>query len=1264
MGSGLGGGAMSESTDRSFDLFNDRIPLSGRCLIEASAGTGKTYNLSGLFVRLVAENKAGAADDPSRIVVVTYTRAATRELRERITRRLRRAYELLDEQRELSSIDDDFLEDLKNHYGQDLEARKHLKRAVEQIDELSVYTIHGFAHRLLLEFGPLANIDYTGEIITDPREFTSELIYDYWRRTVAAAEDDLVARALLECLQKESGTPEGFVSEYSGLLNDNAIEFKSDFEFEKFGKLVRRIQQQFETLRDELDSNVNDELENLFNRNDEDNLQLSKRTFKPGKWEARCAALDQIKQAEYAIEVDDDSWKKLRYLGIDSIREKINNAGSFDRLPLTESTQEWMRQLEEVMKLVDELNEHHGAVVQYVLGVLNGSYYDALQERDEYSYDDVLFMADRMVREHPEVRVEIREKYPISLIDEFQDTDPLQWSMFEQVHDEAADENTLLCLIGDPKQSIYRFRGADVNAYLQARESISRENRFKLDANWRSDEAFIEAMNTLWSNHENPFFAGEAGKIDYRSVTFPKQRGKTTPLLSYQPAMEWIVDEAEDARLNKQQSRERAAEIAARHIKRLLRRSWNADGGNGTSDSSVEPGDIAVLCSRNREAALMKQKLFDHGLNSVQLSRDNVFNSREARELQLILEAAAEPTNATALRTAMGTQMLDAADLLIRQSEDEESARKLQERWEEWLERVREWHGRWTEDGLTALLRHIMEGEECIRHVLKYHNGERRATNLRHLADLLQKIARERPGEMQYLLHEFRRRRREAEDRSTSEEEELRLESDRDLVNIVTIHRSKGLEYPVVYTPFMWDGINASGLSNRRPYVYHDPDKTLKKRIDIDGNQYEGSRYYYFREEMQDQLRMVYVALTRGEHHHVMIHVPYQNNYADNGDSAYAAIDYVLFGRERYEKALHKKFGDYVKVDETEWITYPELIEQVDKLSRTSPGRVIQLTKWSDESDEEESGAIEKGQGARLLRLRPFKAPDRLRQRWVIQSYSALRRGMEESNAAFEAYNVQMDEGDRVGEEEEVVEPTEESTLHTFPPGARTGLCWHRIYEEVRFNDPRTYDQEVERQLESHGFDAERWTPVLGEHVYTTLHKSLEQAGEVRLADLKEEQISKEMEFHFGYDQADVEEIFRIIRPGETPPESHQLNRGLMNGYIDLTFEYGEKIYLLDYKSNHLGKTIEDYQPRALEDSIREHYYDLQYHLYTVALHRYLRQRIGESYSYEAHFGGAFYLFLRGIRDDKGSSGVFFDRPERDVVLALDRYFKKERAYG
>jgi exodeoxyribonuclease V beta subunit len=401
------------------------------------------------------------------------------------------------------------------------------------------------------------------------------------------------------------------------------------------------------------------------------------------------------------------------------------------------------------------------------------------------------------------------------------------------------------------------------------------------------------------------------------------------------------------------------------------------------------------------------------------------------------------------------------------------------------------------------------------------------------------------------------------------------------------------------------------------------------------------------------------VALTRGEYHNVIIHVPLSTNYKDKGKSSYSPLDYILFGRDRFEQGLRKKYKDFVSAKQTNWITYDEVRSAVAGLKESMSDAQMTWQLWTQESNVVDRSAHDtKEAEKRKLKYRAFAQPDHLMPAWGIRSYSALGRGLQGGGEdELAAFDVKMDE---VGSENESAGVPSGNSMFSFPRGAQTGLCWHKMYEEFTFDDPDSYAPIIERELEAHGFDPQRWSKVLLKHVQTTMQTELDPVEGLQLGQLSPQAMLPEMEFHFQYTQANAREIMQFVRPHHAAFEDAPLPRGLMKGFIDLTFEYHGKIYLLDYKSNHLGNTFDDYQTETLAESIHEHHYDLQYHLYTLALHRYLKVRMGADYDYEKHFGGAFYLFLRGIQPGEENTGIYFDRPGQETIQSLDQYFNQE----
>jgi len=361
------------------------------------AGTGKTYTITGMVVRLVAENVHGAGDDISNILVVTFTKAATQELKDRIIKRLRECRLVLKNGK--SSTKDPFLISFHQLYKNDNKALKHIQKALHQIDDLSVFTIHSFAQRVIQQYGPRAGVDMSDEIITDKQEVTSELIYDYWRQTLARAEGDLASKAVLQMLLIDSPTPDEFAGRYSDMISDSTVPLNADFKISDWEQELSTKQQVFEELLHNLPG-VIDNLGALFSGA----FKLSKSYFKEKKWRDVEGSLHALSDLEYFFELDDGQVDNLEYLGYQNIQEKFNKGCTYDHLSLDAATIRWMKDWQMVLDNYQEFRSASSDVLMHILQELQERYFSQLDERRAYTYDDILYTANKLIQDVPEIR--------------------------------------------------------------------------------------------------------------------------------------------------------------------------------------------------------------------------------------------------------------------------------------------------------------------------------------------------------------------------------------------------------------------------------------------------------------------------------------------------------------------------------------------------------------------------------------------------------------------------------------------------------------------------------------------------------------------------------------------------------------------------------------------------------------------------------------------------------------------------------------------
>jgi exodeoxyribonuclease V beta subunit len=531
-------------------------------------------------------------------------------------------------------------------------------------------------------------------------------------------------------------------------------------------------------------------------------------------------------------------------------------------------------------------------------------------------------------------------------------------------------------------------------------------------------------------------------------------------------------------------------------------------------------------------------------------------------------------------------------------------------------------------------------GEGVPQRLLAFRDGERRLTNLLHLAELSHVASRARPG-MAALLKWLGDRRRAPANKD--EEQQLRLESDENLVRIVTVHKSKGLEYPVVFCPFLWDGRLRADEKNNTTLLYHDPDDARRAILAVGAGEDDPARQYARREEMAENLRLFYVALTRAKQRCYLV----WGKIKDAGAAPPAWL-------------LHRPT---VKEHGKDWLQATQ--ERFGKLEAAAIRGDLQ-TAFAAAGDAVAIAPLPREPGQRYrppegvepeLKARVFAGS--LSEFWRVGSFTALTAGQ-----SVETPDYDMTAAVPGGETGAEVAAVPLRGIFAFPRGARAGSCLHAMFERLDFTqrDRERREDLVSRTLTGHGLDAAEWTPVVADLIERVLATPLDEKG-LRLATVAPDRRLNELEFAYPLGHLRADGLRRVLaRHGyAVGPFREMIDhlefsplRGYMKGFIDLVFEAGGRFYLVDYKSNWLGPEPAAYRRELLDDAMARESYVLQYLIYTVALHRYLRLRVPD-YHYARHFGGVFYLFLRGMDPALGADcGVFRDRPAPELVAALD----------
>lgn len=1092
--------------------------LDGISNIEASAGTGKTWAICGLYLRLIAESGLKVNE----VLVVTFTNAATAELRNRVRDRLVEVLHAMD--RGGSDSPDpfvgNFLKRIDTVEGGREKLRDRLKTALFSFEEAAIFTIHSFCQRTLGDV-PFASVQpFRVDVEQSDDDAIREVAADFWRRIAEKYPADDV-KALID------------------------REISADW----FARELKRV--------------------------------IGKPTA--------CLLFP-----EPPPDSDQAAWLACG-----------------------------------LRRIMLRLGTHAVRAVK--------------RRRRVISYNDMLYNLYAALTEgrFPGLAEELLARYPAALIDEFQDTDPLQFGIFRSIYGNGGS----LFLVGDPKQAIYSFRSADLNTYLAAKRQATRQ--WTLDENQRSEEGLISAVNAFFEANDNVFCSPQ---IQYQKVkrgTKPLRRLTGDPEI--RPALSvWLYPPGEESAMHLPVADRMALDAMAEEMSRLI--AGGRDGLIKIGEDPLEPKNIAVLVRTKRQGWSVKAALARVGIGSVDLTDRSVFATLEAEEMERVLQAIAEPANAGIVRAALSTVLMG------RTSRELDALNAQEDEFNKTIEQMDAYQVIWRKRGFGAMWRQLMTEQNVVGRLLEQPGGERRITNIMHLMELAA-AAEDKHRGMESLLRWLEEKRAANEEEDTAQ---LRLESDENLVQIVTKHRAKGLEWPIVFCPFVWREYGSGTYGSI--YTYHEGDDLV---IDYTALEVSGeapkkgkkkkehpAKEKQIKERMEERVRLLYVALTRAVNRCYIAAGPFRQRHgktlrdtaarssimnwivAGSGDSPGAWSGSDQAGID----AVHQKWRDLFKKEKD-----------------------IGVIPWASGS----TGSLPVSAGVTEYRAREVaRLPG---MPWRMSSFTALTRpaeGMEDLHEA-EAHDHDFTPGIS-GEAEQQNRQTRglkapSSDIIDFPAGAAAGRCIHAVFERVDFRNESGWDEAIKEVLASWPPDDTGVTDIehagmlrgmLANVVKTPL------PGGFALRDVEDRKRFREIEFTFpvaylnhGGLTSLLESYYRRV-----PKLSFSDLEGFLKGFIDLVFEINGKWFVLDWKSNKLGESEAEYGSEPVNDAMDSHAYKLQGLIYLTALHRYLKLRVPD-YSYGTHMGGMLYLFVRGVRLEWPSAGIWHDLPDQAMIESLDKLF-------
>ena len=1222
------------------------LPLWGSRLIEASAGTGKTWTIAALYLRLVLGHGEADADGastgylrplvPSEILVMTFTRAATRELSDRIRARLLEAARCFRGEA-TPNEGDAFLVSLIDAYAEGAprqSAAWRLAMAAESMDDAAVHTIDAWCQRMLREHAFDSGCLFDEELTANERTMLDEAAQDYWRQQLYPLSGDALDAALsvwpsVEALARDARAlvgqtlpAEAGQGGLGGLIDTTLAAHRAELASLKLGWAQRA-----QAMQGWIDAQMARKPCPF------DGRRMAPKNY-TGWLKALAAWAD-----DPCADMPDLKTARTRFTP-EGMRGALKADGRIDLPEDFAAFEQLMAALDALQPIGSALRLHAAAQIAQRLAELkrqSGSFgfADMLQRLDDAL--DPLRNGEAALR----LRARMLAQYPVALIDEFQDTSPVQSRIFDRLYRIAANEpSSGLLLIGDPKQSIYGFRGADIHSYLQARRATEGRH-YMLGTNHRSTASVVAAVNHLLAHPEQR--DGE-GAFMYRCGTdesplpfAPVQaRGRKEAFVSAAGAEPAVTLALDATLLNAETSRRHFAARCAERIVVLLN---DPKAGFVEADGTfvrLRPADVAVLVRTGKEAAAVQRELRRRRVASVYLSdKDSVFASPEAQDLLHWLRAVAEPLDVRLARAAFATRTVGLSIDELRVLARDDEAFDLRS------EQLRQLHGIWQQQGVLTMLRRTLHMLQLpTRWLGGAADGERRLTNFLHLAELLQAASGQLDGEqalVRWLADQVRG------DAAGGDEQIVRLESDADLVKVVTVHKSKGLEYPLVFLPFAsgFRGVKKAGTSHLN-LADDEGERTLHLHLS-DAHIAEADK-----ERQREDLRLLYVALTRARHAVWVGLAALKEGNANAPTLHRSAIGYVLGG--------------------TDEVLPEQLMARIQDV--VQPCTDIALVQADDAAGLGATPLQPRGEPTALREVAVYDAD--FDRRWSIGSFSALVRSLPAASPlpgmlASSVAAVRNDEpGDAVDADAVPRTPLARRTpavvadapWHRFPRGAFAGNFLHDQLEWLATEgfdlaDSPERQQQLLRRCERQGW-AERAPDVLA-WLLRVLQSPLPPIGTALDALAV---TVPEMEFWLPARTLAAAQIDALCRQHllgrrDRPMLPERELHGMLMGFADIVFEHGGRYWVLDHKSNHLGAGDADYDHDALEGAMAAHRYDVQSAIYLLALHRLLRSRLGDAYDPAEQLGGAVFLFLRGI--DGPARGCYHVPPSLPLLDALDR---------
>lgn len=1182
------------------------LPISGTNLIEASAGTGKTYGIASLFTRLIVLEKMPVES----VLVVTFTKAATAELKTRLRARLDEVLSVLEKVPDAAQNSDGleaycaehcegdvFLPGLlKTALQQESQERLivRLKAAISRFDNAAIYTIHGFCQRLLRDYAFFCQAPFDVELTEDTRERLLEPAQDFWRENVS--HNPLLARLVF----KHGYTPQNMLFQIKSFISRPYLTFRRPENnteaaekalaecWEKVRALLPELAQTFWAVHPALNG-----------------TKYRKATFQ------NVFALLEAAAENNTLPPNHDKLPLFAAAALEAATKKGNtpDAAAYARLEILARLGQYFHDLAEAEE--NTLIQLQTDMLQYIGNALE----TRKKSHRERGFDDLLLDVYRALLESPhcgQLAQTVAATWKAALIDEFQDTDPLQYAIFERLF---IREGNPLFLVGDPKQAIYSFRGADIYAYMQAAEQA--DAHYTLATNFRSHAKLINGIGALFKKKNRPFVLDS---IDYADVGAARDTGRLNPPQTA-ISVRWL-NSGNDEGSNKDLLRSRAADYCADEIAAALNDAVEGRlkyrKNSGSPAVPLQSGQIAVLVRTHNEGQMIANALKQRNIQSVLLQRESVFATEEAEALCALIGFWLQPQRTETLRFVLGGVLFRHTAAMLHALNRNETALLS------WIHSAQTAADIWQRHGIYAAMQYFA-AEHGIESRLLSRGSTRSLTNYHQLVERLaeeDEQSRSPAALRQWLENQIQTAQEGTH--PNGENNLLRLESDENLVKIVTMHAAKGLQYPLVYCPFVWD---AKENNLKGWQILHRPHQTTellheKQLDDTDRNQLAD-------ENLSENLRLLYVALTRAEEH-LVIYAAYCSSTPDN------TFAYLLEGtadsrRADVAAAYTAAKKEAAAMLKNNWQRFIGNAPADTDFNFTDTAPEPAVYRLPPVSDGLYRAADIPSRPFEFIRHTSFTGLSRHTRSHDEHTREELQPAIDSAETATDAPPPMPSEH------------TDARNIHTFPRGAGAGVCLHEILETFDFSTPAAAQSEaVAATLEHYGFEAD-WLPAVTAMLDHTRLAPLD--GQTALADIPANRRLSEMGFTLFMQDFTLDRLQQWFAqadhalPAECAAAAKLLDfsdvKGFLNGFIDTVCQFSDGLVtVIDYKSNHLGYTAEDYTQAAMNEAVAHHHYYLQALIYAIATARHFASR-----RQPLHTVAVRYLFLRGLNGS--SNGIW-----------------------